>query len=361
MADVYPRRNLGLGEYWGRTIERDIDALSSGLDGSGFFQASNNRSNTSAAAELARNIQRIEDLAEQTQALLAATPGTGSVGAYTDNFALTPGWQTILVTAIPAVPDRLNLDVFASGVVRIVDTGTGGGSGGGSFSWPFDPRPISQGGTVTSEYGPRDGRMHEGIDFGVSEGTPIPASNAGTVSGLGYGSGTGYYVDLTHDGGIVTRYFHMVVLSDFLTIGQSVTKGQNIGRVGNTGNSFGAHLHWETIVNGTHWNPRDFMAVYGDDATAGGGSGGTATEFADPRARIFLNGMISVEFSPHRDVSGSGASALTLNQLFPVHQLSNFPSQAGQADIELQVFSKTNVAATPGNFARITAESISRP
>lgn len=356
--DVFPRRNLASAEYWGRTVENRIVSLEKLKDSGDLSLSGTNRWNSSSNAEMARNIQMLEDQIEQTQALLDATPGTGSTGAYVDNFSLSPGWQTVLVGAIPAIPGRLNLDLFANAVVRIVDPGGGGGSGGGSFSWPFDPRPISQGGTVTSEYGPRDGRMHEGIDFGVSEGTPIPASNAGTVSGLGYGSGTGYYVDLTHDGGIVTRYFHMVVLSDFLTIGQSVTKGQNIGRVGNTGNSFGAHLHWETIVNGIHWNPRDFMAIYGDDATAGGSGGGTITEFADPRARLFLNGIVSVEFSPHRDLTDSEG---TLNQLFPLHQLSYFPSQTGQADIELQVFSKTTVPANPGNFARFTAESISRP
>lgn len=350
--DVFPRRNLASAEYWGRTVENRIVAVEKLKISGDLSLSGTNRWNSSSNAEMARNIQMLEDQIEQTQALLDATPGTGSTGAYVDNFSLSPGWQTILVGAIPAIPGRLNLDVFANAVVRIVDPGTGGGSGGGAFSWPFPPE------TVTSEYGPRDGRMHQGIDFGVPEGTPIPASNAGTVIGNGYGSGTGYYVDLAHDGGIVTRYFHMVVQSDVGPPGTVVTKGQTIGLVGNTGNSFGAHLHWETIVNGEHWNPRDFMAVYGDGTFAGGSSGGGSGEFSDPRARIFLNGIVSVEFSPHRDLTSSEG---TLNQLFPIHQLSYFPSQTGQADIELQVFSKTNVPANSGNFARFTVESISRP
>lgn len=352
-SDVYPRRNLGLAEYWGRTVENRITTAAKQLGYSDLTQSGVNRSNASSATEIAKNLQRLEDQIERTQALLDATPGTGSVAGYVDNFSLTPGWQTVLVTAIPAIPGRLNLDLFANAVVRIVDTGSGGGSGGGAFSWPF---PVS---TVTSEYGPRDGRMHQGIDFGISQGTPIPASNAGTVVGNGFGSGTGYYVDLAHDGGIVTRYFHMVVQSDVGPPGTVVSKGQTIGLVGNTGNSFGAHLHWETIVNGTHWNPRDFMAVYGDGSSVTPAPG--ATEYADPRARIFLNGMVSVEFSPHRDLAGTRENPLTLNQLFPIHQLDSFPSQTGQADIELQLFSKTNVAADPGNFVRVTAESISRP
>lgn len=352
MADVYPRRNLGKGEYWGRTVENRVEEAARRAGVGDLLRSGTNRSNASSAAELAKNVDRLTDQIAQTQALLDATPATGSAGVYTDNFSLSPGWQTVLVTAVPAVEGRPILDVFSTAVIRIVDPGTGGGSGGGAFSWPF---PVE---TVTSEYGPRDGRLHMGIDFGVSEGTPIPASNAGTVIGNGYGSGTGYYVDLSHSGGIVTRYFHMVVQSDVGPPGTVVSKGQTIGLVGNTGNSFGAHLHWETIVNGEHWNPRDFMSVYGDGSFAGGGGGGTGGgEFSNPRARIYLNGNPSYDFWPHRDVGG----AATLNQLFPVQALSNFPSQAGQADAELQIFSQTNVPADPGNFARLTVESIFRP
>lgn len=352
MVDVYPRRNLGKGEYWGRTVENRVDEAARRAGVGDLLRSGTNRSNASSAAELAKNVDRLTDQIAQTQAILDATPATGSAGVYTDNFSLSPGWQTILVTAVPAVEGRPILDVFSTAVIRIVDPGTGGGSGGGAFSWPF---PVE---TVTSEYGPRDGRFHQGIDFGISEGTPIPASNAGTVIGNGYGSGTGYYVDLSHSGGIVTRYFHMVVQSDVGPPGTVVSKGQTIGLVGNTGNSFGAHLHWETIVNGEHWNPRDFMSVYGDGTFAGGGGGGTGGgEFSNPRARIFLNGNPSYDFWPHRDVGG----AATLNQLFPIQALSNFPSQAGQADAELQIFSQTNVPADPGNFARLTVESIFRP
>lgn len=357
-VDVFPRRNLGNSEYWGRVVEERIVESEKQVEYGDLTQRGNNRSYASSTAELAKNITRLSEQIEKTQALLDATPATGSAGVYTDNFSLSPGWQTVLVTAIPAVEGRPILDVFANAVIRIVDPGSGGGPGptpGGAFSWPF---PVS---AVTSEYGPRDGRFHQGIDFGISEGTPIPASNSGTVIANGYGSGTGYYVDLSHEGGIVTRYFHMVVQSDVGPPGTIVSKGQTIGLVGNTGNSFGAHLHWETIVNGTHWNPRDFMAVYGDGSTVGPPTGGgTAPTPSEPRARIFLNGNPSYEFSPHRDLAGTRENPLTLNQLFPIQQLSNFPSQTGQADAELQLYSQTEIPANPGNFARMTVESISR-
>lgn len=347
MSDVFPRRNLGSAEYWGRTVETRIQGVEKTKAYGDLIQAGSNRGVVASASELSRNIELLQEQAAATQGLIDATPATGSNGAFVSNFSLSPGWQTVLVTAIPPIGNRKIIDVFAMAVCRIVDPGTGGGSTGG-FRWPFPPS------TVTSEYGPRDGRMHEGIDFGVPEGTPIPASNAGTVTGNGYGSGTGWYVDITHPQNIRTRYFHMVAQSD-VAIGTVVSKSQVIGFVGNTGNSFGAHLHWETIVNGSHWNPRDFMAVYGDGG--GGSSTPGAPSYAQPRARMYLNGMPSVEFSPHRDLA---ANSVTLNQLFPLHQLSDFPSQEGQADAELQLFSQTSVPANAGNFARLTMEGVFR-
>jgi len=345
MADVFPRRNLGSGEYWGRTVETRIQSVEKKKGYADLTQAGTNRGVVASSSDLARNLESLRQQALQTQALINATPATGTNGSYASNFSLSPGWQTVLVTAIPEVNGRPVLDIFATAVVRIVDPGTGGGSGGGGFRWPF---PTS---TVTSEYGPRDGRMHQGIDFGVPEGTPIPASNAGTVTGNGFGSGTGWYVDITHPGNIKTRYFHMVAQSD-VAIGTVVSKSQVIGFVGNTGNSFGAHLHWETIVNGSHWNPRDFMSVYGDGGSGGGSSG---PSYARPKARIFLNGMPSFDFFPHRDLA---ANSVTLNQLFPIHALR---ITGGQMDAELQVFSETNVPANAGNFARLTMEGVFNP
>lgn len=344
-GEVFSRRNLGAAEYWGRVVENKIVDAEKSLGIGDLSLTGTNRQNSSATAEIARNIESLQIQLEQTQALLNSTPAPGSTGAYVSNFSLSPGWQTVLVTSIPEVPGRPNLNIFATGVVRVVDPGTGGGSGGGGFRWPF---PTS---TVTSEYGPRDGRMHEGIDFGVPEGTPIPASNAGTVTGNGFGSGTGWYVDITHPGNIRTRYFHMVAQSD-VAIGTVVSKSQVIGFVGNTGNSFGAHLHWETIVNGSHWNPRDFMAVYGDGGSGGGSSG---PSYARPKARMFLNGIPSFDFFPHRDLA---ANSVTLNQMFSLHQLSIV---GGQMDVEIQVFSETNVPANNGNFARVTVEGVFNP
>jgi septal ring factor EnvC (AmiA/AmiB activator) len=135
-----------------------------------------------------------------------------------------------------------------------------GGGGGGSaqvsapsssgFAWPMCA-------PVTSEYGPRWGRMHQGIDQGASTGTPIGASKAGTVIFAGWQGGYGNLVLIDH-GGVVTAYAHQSSMS--VSSGQSVSQGQTIGYVGSTGNSTGPHLHFETRVNGSAVNPRQYLS-----------------------------------------------------------------------------------------------------
>lgn len=130
------------------------------------------------------------------------------------------------------------------------------------FEWPF---ALS---TVTSEFGMRDTGMHYGIDMGNPPATaraPIPAAGAGTVITSEYHSGWGNQVVIDHgvasDGKrLKTRYAHMEVL--VMRVGDLVDLGDTIGHVGNTGNSFGAHLHLETLVNDVQINPRTFMATY---------------------------------------------------------------------------------------------------
>jgi murein DD-endopeptidase MepM/ murein hydrolase activator NlpD len=145
-----------------------------------------------------------------------------------------------------------------------------------TFDWPFNPNTE-----VTSEYGPRNGRIHQGIDFGKGtavEGASIHSSADGVVANDtgAYHSGWGWYCLLNHGvvGGrqLYTLYAHMLHVSPF-NYGDDVVKGQPVGQVNNTGSSQGSHLHWEThIANpgqgistsnpGTHVNPRTFMATY---------------------------------------------------------------------------------------------------
>jgi murein DD-endopeptidase MepM/ murein hydrolase activator NlpD len=96
-------------------------------------------------------------------------------------------------------------------------------------------------------------RMHAGIDFKASHGTPIYAVTDGTVSFAGRHGGHGNYVRLTHGGGLGTGYAHMSRIA--VSNGERVRRGQVIGYVGSTGLSTGPHLHYEMYRNGSTVNP----------------------------------------------------------------------------------------------------------
>jgi murein DD-endopeptidase MepM/ murein hydrolase activator NlpD len=116
--------------------------------------------------------------------------------------------------------------------------------------WPVN-------GPVTSPFGYRWGRLHAGIDIGVPYGTPIHAAAAGRVVIAGWVGGYGNYTCIDHGGGLATCYAHQ---SSFAVgVGASVSQGQVIGYVGNTGHSFGPHLHFEVRINGTPVDPLGYL------------------------------------------------------------------------------------------------------
>ena len=112
-------------------------------------------------------------------------------------------------------------------------------------------------GPVTSEYGRRWGRQHEGIDIGAATGAPIFAARAGVVSFVGQMSGYGNLTLVDHGGGIVTAYAHQSRFG--VRRGQQVAAGERIGSIGCTGNCTGPHLHFEVRVNGSPRNPRRYL------------------------------------------------------------------------------------------------------
>ena len=112
-------------------------------------------------------------------------------------------------------------------------------------------------GRVSSTYGARWGRMHRGLDIAAPTGTAINAADGGTVSFSGYKNSFGYMVEINHGNGLVTRYAHCSKL--LVKKGEKVYKGQQIAKVGNTGNSTGPHLHLEVLKNGVHQNPSKYV------------------------------------------------------------------------------------------------------
>jgi murein DD-endopeptidase MepM/ murein hydrolase activator NlpD len=141
-------------------------------------------------------------------------------------------------------------------------------------------------GTVTSPYGPRGGRNHDGMDIAAPTGTPVRAAACGTVSLAGQQSGYGNIVCVTHTSQFSTCYAH---LSRFgVSSGARVQQGQVIGYVGCTGSCTGPHLHFETRVNGQAQNPTTYLSggstIPGKRATVAGASstGTTATATGRP-------------------------------------------------------------------------------
>lgn len=130
-------------------------------------------------------------------------------------------------------------------------------SGNGTLAYPVaSPR-------ITSGYGYRTAptagatSRHDGIDFGGATGTPIYASEAGTVVTASYNSARGNYVVVNHGNGIQTWYQHCSAV--YVSAGQKVSRGQNIAAIGATGIVTGPHLHYEVHVNGTPVNPLSYL------------------------------------------------------------------------------------------------------
>ncbi|WP_203530668.1 M23 family metallopeptidase [Thermaerobacter sp. PB12/4term] len=103
--------------------------------------------------------------------------------------------------------------------------------------------PVEGVATITSLFGPRDGRWHHGVDLAVPAGTPVRAVWAGQVRQAGWRGDYGLAVEVAHPGGWSTLYGHLESLA--VERGQQVARGQLLGWVGATGNATGPHLHLE--------------------------------------------------------------------------------------------------------------------
>src|SRR5574344_359537 len=99
---------------------------------------------------------------------------------------------------------------------------------------------------------------HTGIDLGGAIGTAIYAYKTGTVTFAGWGTGYGLHVKIDHGNGMSTLYGHCSEL--FVSVGQQVTEGQMIAKIGMTGYTTGPHLHFEVRINGVPINPYPYIA-----------------------------------------------------------------------------------------------------
>lgn len=134
-------------------------------------------------------------------------------------------------------------------------------SGGGSSSGFM--HPLGGGGYVSQPYGYRNHpiygyySMHYGVDIAAGQGTPIYATRSGTVTAASYSEINGYNVSINHNDGYASLYAHMT--NYIVSPGESVSQGQVIGYVGDSGWATGAHLHFELFYGGSNVNPMEYI------------------------------------------------------------------------------------------------------
>lgn len=179
---------------------------------------------------------------------------------------------TELITYIDGVPSYTTVvseKTIRKPTDKIILIGTKTYSSGSSSSsgWTWPTRGAYH---ISSYYGYRDysisgwSSWHSGIDIVIggkgSTGVPVVAAASGTVERVDKGyRGYGHMILINHGNGIKTRYAHLQPGSISVYAGQTVSKGQQIARIGNTGNSTGPHLHFEVIVNGSTTNPLKYV------------------------------------------------------------------------------------------------------
>ena len=171
--------------------------------------------------------------------------------------------QEIYVNGVKKYQTVVSTEVLQEAVDRVVSIGAqkynastewGDGKATGTFIWPL---PYTK--TISSPFASRWGSFHGAIDIanGSTNGKPIIASDGGTVIEAKYHNSWGNFVLIDHGNGFKTRYAHCSKLD--VKAGDKVAQGQYIAKVGNTGYSFGAHLHFEVIKNGVLVNPLDYV------------------------------------------------------------------------------------------------------
>jgi murein DD-endopeptidase MepM/ murein hydrolase activator NlpD len=167
------------------------------------------------------------------------------------SFVMIPGGsREIIEQALPVMAGVTGGSTVGIPAGPNVCSSSGGYLGTGGFIWPSATHFISG-----NAFGPG----HNGIDIGAGEGSPIFASDGGTVVYSGWlEPGYGYMVEIDHGNGFYTIYEHLMNYPDVSPC-QSVNQGQVIGYTGNTGNSFGAHIHFGILTAAGPVNPGYYL------------------------------------------------------------------------------------------------------
>lgn len=204
----------------------------------------------------AEEMQRADDLRSEIEATQASL--RDEADKITEEIAEVQAQEELEAEAA-----RQAAEAAAAAQEQIQSGGPSSGAGGSVISGSGQFAHPCPSGSLSSSFGYRtfDNSFHKGIDLAAGEGTPYYAAESGTVIYAtydgGYNGGAGNWIVISHGNGLVTKYMHSSAV--YVSVGQQVAKGQNIGAVGNTGNSFGAHLHFQVEVNGVAVDPYTYL------------------------------------------------------------------------------------------------------
>lgn len=184
------------------------------------------------------------DPEQQTEYILHITVNSKTVDELAELYNFTQDQKDILHELL-SDEMRPTLLALCGGSIGIIEDG--------ELCWPLPGHPY-----ISCNFGDDDAygnSGHRGTDIPAPEGTPILAAHSGTVIISGWNNSYGNQVLLDNGAGLSTRYAHMTAAA--VSAGETVTAGQVIGYVGNTGDSTGFHLHFEVMQNGVRVNPLD--------------------------------------------------------------------------------------------------------
>ena len=184
------------------------------------------------------------DPEQQTEYILHLTVSSKTVDELAEVYNFTQDQKDILHELL-SDEMRPTLLALCGGSIGIIEDG--------ELCWPLPGHTY-----ISCNFGEEDAygnSGHRGTDIPAPEGTPILAAHGGTVIISGWNNSYGNQVLLDNGAGLSTRYAHMTAAA--VSAGETVTAGQVIGYVGNTGDSTGFHLHFEVMQNGVRVNPLD--------------------------------------------------------------------------------------------------------
>jgi murein DD-endopeptidase MepM/ murein hydrolase activator NlpD len=269
-----------------------------------------------------------EDLTKATKDLAKETKASSSCELdYSSPQALFNSFAKIMVGGKPGVSDSM--------------TGASAAATPQQLASITDALSLTGGaGRISSTYGMRDlgpayggMRMHKGVDIAAAEGTDVRAPEAGTVrlkteidKATGKMKGYGKYIEILNEQGeVIHRLAH---LSEFIVKeGERVAAGQAIGKVGNTGASTGAHLHWEYLKGGKQVNPQMFLDAQQAQATP---QGTAVTPTSSQAAAAVVREPAAGGTTPNTPGAGAAGAGNTAPANTMSSQLETLNTTAGQ-------------------------------